>query len=119
MKRRGGLLSGGEQRMLSVARVLGRQPALVMADELSMGLAPRVVHRILETLRAAADEGVGVLVVEQHVRQALRFADRGYVLRRGQIALEGRGRDLAGRIHEIEETYLSVRNESSTRGRER
>ena len=108
MGRRGGLLSGGEQRMLSVARALARRPVLVMADELSFGLAPLVVRRLLDTLRAAADRGMGVLIVEQHVRLALGIADRAYVLRRGRVVLEGTGLEMADRIHEIQDSYMSA-----------
>ena len=90
MGRSAGLLSGGEQQMLSLARALGREPRVLLADELSLGLAPMVVDRLLTSVRQAADErGVAVLLVEQHVRQALRFADRVYVLERGRVALTG------------------------------
>jgi branched-chain amino acid transport system ATP-binding protein len=105
---RGGLLSGGEQQMLSLARGLCRKPKVLLADELSMGLAPMVVTRLLEAVRAAADEqGTAVLLVEQHVRQALKYADRAYVMRRGRIALSGTATELGGRLAEIEDSYLA------------
>lgn len=108
--RRAGLLSGGEQQMLALARVLGRQPLLVMADELSLGLAPMIVDRLLETVRRAADtEGIGVLLVEQHVRKVLDFADHVYVMRRGRVAIEGTAAEMRSRISEIEDSYLSGR----------
>jgi branched-chain amino acid transport system ATP-binding protein len=105
---KGGQLSGGEQQMLSVARALCREPRVLMADELSLGLAPLIVKRLLEAVRSAADDhGTGVLLVEQHVQQALRHADRAYVLRRGSVALGGSAAELRGRIHEIEANYLA------------
>lgn len=88
-KLRAGLLSGGEQQMLSLARVLAAQPSVILADELSLGLAPIVVKRLLSALRAAADAGAAVLLVEQHVHLALGTVDRAYFLRRGQVELEG------------------------------
>jgi len=105
---RGGLLSGGEQQMLSLARGLCRRPHVLLADELSMGLAPMVVTRLLEAVRVAADEQeTAVLLVEQHVRQALRYADRAYVMRRGRIELAGSATELGGRLSEIEDSYLT------------
>jgi branched-chain amino acid transport system ATP-binding protein len=106
---RGGLLSGGEQQMLSLARGLCRHPHVLLADELSMGLAPMVVKRLLDAVRDAADrQGTAVLLVEQHVRQALRYADRAYVMRRGRIGLSGSATELGGRLTEIEDSYLTT-----------
>ena len=106
---RGGLLSGGEQQMLSLARALSRKPRVLLADELSMGLAPLIVKRLLEAVREAADgQGTAVLLVEQHVRKALQYADRAYVMRRGRIELSGTAADMRERIGEIEEQYLSA-----------
>lgn len=108
MRRQAGLLSGGEQQMLALARALGRRPEVLLADELSLGLAPIVVSRLLKAVRAAADErGVGVLLVEQHVRQALAVADRVYVMNRGNVVLTGASADIRGRLGEIEAAYLS------------
>ena len=108
LDRKAGLLSGGEQQMLSLARALGRRPEVLLLDELSLGLAPLIVTRLLETVRRAADtDGVGVLLVEQHVRQALMIADRVYVLERGNIALTGTSSEVRGRLEEIEVAYLS------------
>jgi branched-chain amino acid transport system ATP-binding protein len=105
---RGGLLSGGEQQMLSLARGLCRGPQVLLADELSMGLAPMIVTRLLQSVRDAADRrGAAVLLVEQHVRQALQYADRAYVMRRGRIALSGTAAELSGRLSEIEDSYLT------------
>jgi branched-chain amino acid transport system ATP-binding protein len=95
--------------MLALARSLGRKPKLLLADELSLGLAPLAVERLLEAVRAAADrDGVGVLLVEQHLASALAVADRAYVMRRGRIELEGTAADLRERMDEIEDTYLSA-----------
>ena len=103
-----GLLSGGEQQMLTLARALARRPSLLLADELSLGLAPLVVNRLLSAVRRAADDGVGVLLVEQHVSKVLDIADRVYVLRRGRVELAGRADELRGRLAEIESSYLSA-----------
>jgi len=108
MQRTAGLLSGGEQQMLTLARALARKPALLLADELSLGLAPLLVKRLLDTVRRAATErSTGVLLVEQHVRQALAVADRVYVMQRGNIVISGTVDDVRGRLDEIEATYLS------------
>jgi ABC-type branched-subunit amino acid transport system ATPase component len=105
LKRRVGMLSGGQQQMLALARALSRRPRLLLADELSLGLAPLVVARLLTAVRAAADErGIGVLLVEQHVKQALRVADRVLVMRSGSIVLQGTSAEVEGRL---EEAYLS------------
>jgi branched-chain amino acid transport system ATP-binding protein len=109
LKRTAGLLSGGEQQMLSLARALGRRPRVLLADELSLGLAPMVVERLLTSVRRAADErGVAVLLVEQHVRQALRFADRVYVMERGRVSLTGTVAEVQSQIEGIEAAYLSA-----------
>jgi branched-chain amino acid transport system ATP-binding protein len=108
MGRRAGLCSGGEQQMLSLARALGRKPKVLLADELSLGLAPIIVTNLLRAVRAAADEqGCGVLLVEQHVRQALKVADRVYVMERGHIALTGTTDEIVGQLDRIEAAYLS------------
>jgi branched-chain amino acid transport system ATP-binding protein len=107
LHRRAGLLSGGEQQMLTLARALAAEPAVLLADELSLGLAPLICVRLLAALRAAADRGAGVLLVEQRVRDALKVADRAYVISGGQVAVSGTASELAGRIEEIESTYLA------------
>jgi branched-chain amino acid transport system ATP-binding protein len=106
LRRTAGLLSGGQQQMLAVARALAGRPRALMIDELSLGLAPMFVERLLEGLRRARDEGVGILLVEQHAQTALRVADRAYVLNRGVVALEGRAEDLRTSFDDVERAYL-------------
>ena len=114
MGRTAGLLSGGEQQMLTLARAVGRDPKLLLVDELSLGLAPVVVKRLLQMVRRVASEKTtGILLVEQHVRQALHIADRVYVMQRGRIVMSGTALEVHGRIDEIEATYLSARGEST------
>ena len=108
MARRAGLCSGGEQQMLSLARALGRHPKVLLADELSLGLAPIIVANLLKAVRDAADErGVGVLLVEQHVRQALKIADRVYLMERGRIVLSGTADEVVSQVDKIEAAYLT------------
>jgi branched-chain amino acid transport system ATP-binding protein len=104
------LLSGGEQQMLSLGRALATGPRVLLADELSLGLAPLVVRRLHEELRRAAAAGTGILVVEQQVRAAVALADHVYVLRRGQVVLSGRGSDLQSSLSRIEDEYLGRRS---------
>jgi branched-chain amino acid transport system ATP-binding protein len=107
LRRKAGLLSGGQQQILTLARALAREPEVLLADELSLGLAPLVVRRLLAAVREAAERGVGVLLVEQHARQALAVADRVYVLQRGRVALDGTAAEILGRLDEVEKTYLA------------
>jgi ABC-type branched-subunit amino acid transport system ATPase component len=106
LKRRAGLLSGGEQRMLALGRSLAMDPVMLMADELSLGLAPLIVRRLLGVLRQAADEGAGVLLVEQRAREALAIADRACVLRRGSILFEGPAAEVAKNLGRLESAYF-------------
>jgi branched-chain amino acid transport system ATP-binding protein len=101
-----GLTSGGEQQMLVLARVLAGHPRLILADEVSLGLAPLMVERLLTALRESTKRGAAVLLVEQHPVVALDNVDRAYVLRRGRVVLEGTSADLRSRIREISDLYL-------------
>ena len=107
MDRRAGLLSGGEQQMLAVARALTVQPKLLMVDEMSLGLAPIIVERLLPVLREIASKsGTGILLVEQHVHLALEVADRAYVLSHGNLVMEGPAAHLRENRHLLESSYL-------------
>ena len=103
-----GLLSGGEQQMLAIGRALMARPRILLLDEPSLGLAPMVVTEIFRTLRALRDDETTIFLVEQNARRALQVADRGYVLERGQIALEGTGQRLLD-DEKIQQTYLGKR----------
>ena len=110
---RGGMLSGGEQQMVALSRGLSRDPKLLLADELSLGLAPMIVDRLLGAVRKAADErGIGALIVEQHARKALKYSDRMYLMSRGQIRMEMTSAEALTRLDEIEEAYLAGTSES-------
>jgi branched-chain amino acid transport system ATP-binding protein len=105
--RKAGVLSGGEQQMLAVGRALVSRPRLLLVDEMSLGLAPVIVERLLPVLRRVADEfGTGVLFVEQHISMALELADRAYVLNHGELVLEGNAADLRGRRDLVEASYM-------------
>ncbi|MFQ6080293.1 MAG: ABC transporter ATP-binding protein [Candidatus Bathyarchaeia archaeon] len=100
-----GTLSGGEQRMLSIARGLMSLPSLMMLDELSLGLMPTLVTSLFDVLEELHDRGITILLVEQYVKRALEFADRGYLLEQGRVVLEGKGRELLKSEH-VREAYL-------------
>jgi branched-chain amino acid transport system ATP-binding protein len=94
-RQRGGTLSGGEQQMLAIARALMTRPRLLLLDEPSLGLAPRLVREIFAVVRRINADGVAVLLVEQNARAALSLAARGYVLETGRVVAAGRSADLA------------------------
>jgi len=100
-------LSGGEQQMLVIGRSLMSNPELLILDEPSLGLAPIIVAKVLDTLRKINEEGVAVLLVEQNIRDSLNIANRGYVLEEGKIIIEGEGRELLSNNH-IKEVYLGI-----------
>ncbi len=105
--RKAGLLSGGEQQMLALGRALVTRPRLLLVDEMSLGLAPVIVERLVPILRRAADElGASVLFVEQHVALALEVSDRAYVLTHGRIGLEGPAAELRERRELLAASYL-------------
>jgi len=108
LDRPAGLLSGGEQQMLGLAAVLSREPKLLLIDELSFGLAPRVVQRLMRAVRDVADSGTAVVIVEQFARLALEVADRAYVLVNGRVESEGTTDEMRANISEIESKYLGV-----------
>ncbi len=108
LDRQAGLLSGGEQQMLAIARAIITKPKLLLVDEMSLGLAPLIVKDMLPVVRRVADElGAGVVMVEQHIDLALAHADRAVVLVNGRIALDGDAADLRADPAPIHATYLS------------
>lgn len=106
-----GTLSGGERQMLAVGRALMAQPQLLMLDEPSLGLAPRIVREIFHIIGRLRSTGVAILLVEQNARAALQVADYGYVLETGEVVLEGRASELAGNPRVIE-SYLGLGKKS-------
>ena len=102
-----GMLSGGQQQMVAIGRALMTQPRLLLLDEPSMGLAPKLVAEVFATIRRLRDEGTSVLLVEQNAHAALAIADYGYVLETGRIVMQGPGRELAGNA-QVREAYLGM-----------
>ncbi len=103
------ILSGGQQQMLAIGRALMARPRLLLLDEPSLGLAPLMVAEIFRSIRQVREDGLTILIVEQNARQALQLADRGYVMERGNIVLEGTGDDLLNN-EEVERMYLGRQN---------
>jgi branched-chain amino acid transport system ATP-binding protein len=109
-----GTLSGGEQQMLAIGRALLSRPKVLLLDEPSMGLAPKVIREIFDHIaRLRAERGVTILLVEQNARAALSVADRGYVLETGRVVLEGRAEDLLAN-RDVQRAYLGRERSGST-----
>jgi branched-chain amino acid transport system ATP-binding protein len=104
-KQQAGSLSGGEQQMLAIGRALMSSPSMILLDEPSLGLAPNLVKEILKLLIRLRDEGLTILLVEQDATAALKIADRGYVMERGRITIEGSARELLG-DDRVRQAYL-------------
>ena len=105
MTQEGGTLSGGEQQMLAIGRALMSRPRLLLLDEPSLGIAPKLVQDIFQAIALIAKAGVTILLVEQNTRIALATSSRAYVLRTGEIALSGASKDLAA-DEQIQKAYL-------------
>jgi branched-chain amino acid transport system ATP-binding protein len=100
-----GTLSGGEQQMLAMGRALMCKPRLLLLDEPSLGLAPKIVHTIFEAIETIRSSGTTILLVEQNAHAALRHSDRAYVLETGELVMEGPSKELAANPR-IKEAYL-------------
>jgi branched-chain amino acid transport system ATP-binding protein len=106
LDRRAGLLSGGEQQMLTLARALSRRPEVLLVDELSLGLAPMIADRLSEVIRHRADDGLAVLLVEQNVARAVSVSDRFYVLKQGELGLSGKSSDYSDKLEILQRQYI-------------
>jgi branched-chain amino acid transport system ATP-binding protein len=113
-KQPAGTLSGGEQQMLAFGRAMMSSPRLLMLDEPSLGLAPRMVHEVMRCIRMFRDSGVTILLVEQNANLALRLADRAYVVETGKITLAGTGAELLNNEH-VRASYLGASAETRAR----
>jgi branched-chain amino acid transport system ATP-binding protein len=108
IKRKAGLLSGGQQQMVTLGRALAGRPEVLVVDELSQGLAPLLVRRLFLALEEAAGRGVGVVLVEQHARLALGVAHRVCIMRRGQFVLQAESAQIRQNMDQLHELYLGT-----------
>jgi branched-chain amino acid transport system ATP-binding protein len=106
LDRRAGLLSGGEQQMLTLGRALSRRPQVLLVDELSLGLAPLIADRLGVVIRERSNEGLAVLLVEQNVARALAVSDRFYILKQGEFGLAGSSAEYRDRLDVVQRHYL-------------
>ena len=111
LNRRAGLLSGGEQQMLALGRALAAEPKILLLDEMSLGLAPVIVERLMPYARSAAQAGAAVLLVEQHTDLALDVSDRAYVLVHGEVVLDGASSRLRTQRHLLDAAFLGYGQE--------
>ncbi|MCD6240319.1 ABC transporter ATP-binding protein [Candidatus Bathyarchaeota archaeon] len=107
-KQKAGTLSGGEQQMLAIGRALMSQPKLLMLDEPSLGLAPKIARKVIDTVKEANEQlGLTILLVEQNAKMALEIANRGYIIERGSVVLEGKNEELKDN-KQVKEAYLGI-----------
>lgn len=102
-----GTMSGGEQQMLAIARTLMLKPVLLLIDEMSLGLMPRLAYELFKILERIREEGITILIVEQHIRSALELSDKGYLMEQGTIVLEGNSKEMLKSDY-IKKVYLGV-----------
>lgn len=105
-KQNAGTLSGGEQQMVAIARALVSKPKLLLLDEPSLGLAPKIIQSIFALIKTIQSRGMSILLVEQNVHMAMKVADRAYVLQTGRVVLSGTGAEMRDRLEETQQAYL-------------